>query len=87
MDDLRLRTQEWRESHPLKQWRRSQGYSIRQAGIVLDMLETRILHLEVGEPPAEDEMATIAQRTGITKDSWTAWERVLPRDRQTQSQG
>jgi hypothetical protein len=81
MEDLDRRTQEWKDNHPLKRWRHAQGYTTHQAALVLDIKEARIPHLEVGEPPTEEEMKTITQRTGITKDHWTIWERAIPRGR------
>ncbi len=87
MEDLARRTQEWKDSHPLKQWRQRTGYATQQAALVLDIREARILHLEVGEPPTDDEMKTITQRTGITKAHWIAWERALPRGRTIPPQG
>jgi DNA-binding XRE family transcriptional regulator len=79
MEDLARRTQEWKDSHPMKEWRRRKGYSTQQAALILDVKEARILHLEAGESPTDDEMKAITQRTGITKDHWTTWEQAIPR--------
>lgn len=81
MEDLARHTQEWKDRHPLKEWRRRKGYSSQQAALVLDVKEAQILHFEAGESPTDDEMKTITQRTGITRDHWTTWERALPRGR------
>jgi transcriptional regulator with XRE-family HTH domain len=87
MEDLARRTQEWKKSHPLKRWRQRKGYPTSQAALVLDIWEARILKLELGESPTEDEIKTITQRTGITKDDWIAWERAIPRGRGVSSEG
>jgi len=87
MEDLARRTQEWKDGHPLKRWRHAQGYTTHQTALVLDIKEPRILHLEAGESPTDEEMKTITQRTGITKDDWTTWERALPRGRAVPPQG
>ncbi|HLW60133.1 MAG TPA: hypothetical protein VKV57_09475 [bacterium] len=87
MEDLTRRTLEWKESHPLKQWRRRKGYAPQQAALVLDFPEARLLNLEVGDPPTDDEMKTITQRTGITQAQWTVWERAVPRGRAVPPQG
>jgi hypothetical protein len=81
MEDLPRRTQEWKDSHPLKRWRHAQGYTTQDAAKVLDINEARIPQFEVGESPTEEEMKTITQRTGITRDHWTTWERAIPRGR------
>jgi len=81
MEELARLTQKWRDSHPLREWRRRNGYSTQQAALVLDAKEARILHLEESEFPRDDEMKTITQRTGITRDHWTTWDRALPRGR------
>ena len=86
MEDLARRTQECKESHPLKRWRQRKGYPTPQTVLVLDIQEPRILKSEMGESPTEDEMKTITQRTGITKDDWTAWERAVPPGRGVSSQ-
>jgi hypothetical protein len=86
MEDLARRIQGWKERHPLKRWRHGKGYPTPQAALVLDIQEARILKLETGESPTEDEMKTITQRTGITKDDWTAWERAVPPGRGVSSQ-
>jgi hypothetical protein len=79
MEDLAILSQKWKDSHPLKEWRRRKGYSTQQTALVLDVKEARILHLEAGESPTDDEMKAITQRTGITKDHWTTWEQAIPR--------
>jgi hypothetical protein len=87
MEDLARRTQEWKDSHPLKQWRKRTGYPIQQAALVLDIQEARMLRLETGEPPTDDEMKTITQRTGITRAVWAAWEHAIPRGRTVPPEG
>jgi hypothetical protein len=87
MEDLARHTQEWEDSHPLKEWRRRNAYSTQQAALVLDIRESRILTVEAGEAPTDDEMKVITQRTGITKDHWTTWERALPHSRAVSSRG
>ena len=81
MEDLARRTQGWKDSHPLKEWRRRNAYSTQKAALVLDIKESRILTVEAGEAPTDDEVKTITQRTGITKDHWTTWEQAIPRGR------
>ena len=81
MEDLARRTQEWKDRHPLKQWRQREGYTPQQAGRVLDIMAARMVHLEGGESPTDDEMKTITQRTGITQAVWAAWEQAKPRGR------
>jgi hypothetical protein len=87
MEDLAARTQEWKHNHPLKEWRHRKGYKTQQAALVLDIKEARIVQLEIGEPPTDSEMKTITQRTGITKDQWTRWERAVPHGRAVPTQG
>ncbi len=87
MEDSARRTQEWKDSHPLKEWRRRNAYSTQKAALVLDIKESRILTLEAGEAPTDDEMKTITQRTGITKDHWATWEQAIPRSRAVPPQG
>ena len=87
MEDLARRTQEWKDSHPLKRWRQRNGFASQEAARVLDIVEARILHLEVGEPPTNGEMKTITQRTGITQAQWTTWERAIPGGRVVPPQG
>jgi len=87
MEDLARRTEEWKDSHPLKEWRRRNAYSTQQAALVLDITESRILTVEGGEAPTDDEMKIITQRTGITKDLRTKWERALPRSRAVAPRG
>ncbi len=87
MEDLARRTQEWKDNHPLKQWRKRTGYATQQAALVLDIQEARMLHLETGEPPTDDEMKTITQRTGITRAAWATWEDAIPRGRTVPPQG
>jgi transcriptional regulator with XRE-family HTH domain len=72
---------------PLKRWRHAQGCTTQQTALVLDIREQRILQLEAGESPTDDEMKIITQRTGITKDDWATWERALPRGRAVPPQG
>jgi hypothetical protein len=81
MEDLARRTQEWKDRHPMNEWRRRNAYSTQQAALVLDMIEKRLQDLETGEPPTDQEMKMITQRTGITQAQWTTWERAIPRGR------
>jgi hypothetical protein len=81
MEDLARRTQDWKDSHPLKEWRQRNAYSTQKAALVLDIKESRILTVEAGEAPTDDEMKVITQRTGITQAQWTTWERAIPRGR------
>jgi hypothetical protein len=78
MEDLARRTQEWQDRQPLKRWRRRKGFTAHLAALVLDIGETRILQLEAGQPPTNDEMKTITQRTGITQAVWATWEQATP---------
>ncbi len=87
MEDLARRTQEWKDSHPLKRWRYAQTYTTQGAALALDIKEARILQLEAGDPPTGEEMRAITQRTGITRDHWTAWERAVPGGRVVSPQG
>jgi hypothetical protein len=87
MEDLARHTQEWKDSHPLKEWRQRNAYSTQQAALVLDIKESRILTVEAGEAPTDDEMKVITQRTGITKDHWITWERALPHGRAVSPRG
>ncbi len=87
MEDSARRTQEWKDNHPLKQWRQRTGYTTRQTALVLDIKEARIVHLEAGESPTDDEMKTITQRTGITQAVWATWEGTIPRGRTVPPQG
>jgi hypothetical protein len=79
MEDLARRTQGWKDRHPLKEWRRRNAYSTQKAALVLDIKESRILTVEAGEAPTDDEMRVITQRAGITQAQWTTWERAIPR--------
>jgi hypothetical protein len=87
MEDLARHTQEWKDSHPLKEWRQRNAYTTQQAALVLDIKESRILTVEAGEAPTDDEMKVITQRTGITKDHWITWERALPHGRAVSPRG
>jgi hypothetical protein len=79
MEDSARRTQEWKDRNPLKRWRRRKGFTTQLAVLVLAMGEARILQLEAGQPPTNDEMKTITQRTGITQAVWATWEGTIPR--------
>jgi hypothetical protein len=59
MEDLARLTQKWKDSHPLKEWRRRKGYLTQQAALVLDVNEARILHLR-HHPRSLDQMGTCA---------------------------
>ena len=54
MEDLARRTQEWKDSHPSKEWRLRNAYSTQKAALVLDIEESRILTVEAGEAPTDD---------------------------------
>jgi len=78
MDDMGKRTQEWQDSNPLIVWRKTQNLTSQQVADKLGLTARRLLELETGSRPKDEEWKLITPRTGITPEQLVAWERAKP---------
>ena len=79
MEYLARRTQDWRDSNPLKRRREAGGLTTHQVAEILGMTNAQVLKLEAGASPTDAEMTMVTRGSGITRTQWTAWERAMPR--------
>ncbi len=78
MEDMGKRTQDWKDINPFIVWRKAQDLDSRQAAEKLGLTERRLLELEVGYPPTDEEWKLVTARTEITRDQWKTWVVAKP---------
>jgi hypothetical protein len=78
VDHHAQRTQEWKESNPLKRRRVAGRLSTKQVAEILGITNVQVLELEAGASPTDAEMMMVTRGSGLTKTQWSAWERAMP---------